>query len=65
VVIKKTIGVVTLVEGWQCNYEENSCKSVAMKGRLYVCCSYGETVIISVLKSVAGIRLVMNENTSA
>jgi hypothetical protein len=34
-----------------------SCKSAAVKRRLYVFCSYSETVIITVLKSVARIRL--------
>jgi hypothetical protein len=34
-----------LVEGWQFSCEEKSCKSAAVKIRLYVCCSYGEMVI--------------------
>jgi hypothetical protein len=32
--------------------------SPSAKRRLYVCCSYSETVTIAVLKSVARIRLV-------
>jgi hypothetical protein len=39
-----------------------SCKSAAVK-RFYVCCSYSETVIVTVLKSVARIRLVKTEET--
>jgi hypothetical protein len=31
------------------------CKSAAVKRRLYVCCSYSEAVIITMLKSVARI----------
>jgi hypothetical protein len=30
-----------------------SCKGAAVERRLYVCCSYRETVIVPVLKSVA------------
>jgi hypothetical protein len=37
-----------------------SCKSAAVKRRLYVCCSYRETDI----KSVARIRLVKTEDLS-
>jgi hypothetical protein len=33
-----------------------------LKTKLYVCCSYSETVIINILKSVARIRLVKTEN---
>jgi hypothetical protein len=40
-----------------------SCKSAVVKSKLYVCCSYSETVIIIVLKSAAGIQLVKTENT--
>jgi hypothetical protein len=36
---------------------------VAVKGRLYVCSSYSETVIITALKSIARIRLVNTEKT--
>jgi hypothetical protein len=35
-----------------------NCKSAAVKRRLYMCCSYSNTVIISMLKSVARILLV-------
>jgi hypothetical protein len=35
----------------------------AVKRRLYVCCSYSQTIVITVLKSVARIRLVTNEKT--
>jgi hypothetical protein len=31
-----------------------------MKRRLHVCCNYSETVIVTVLKSVARIRLVIS-----
>jgi hypothetical protein len=40
-----------------------SCKTAAVKRRLYVRCSYIETVIIFVLKSVSRIRLVKIEKT--
>jgi hypothetical protein len=40
-----------------------SCKGAAVKRMLYVCCSYSEIVIITVLKSVARIRLVKTEMT--
>jgi hypothetical protein len=40
-----------------------SCESAAANRRLYVCCSYSETVIITVLKFVARIRLVKTEKT--
>jgi hypothetical protein len=32
-----------------------SCKSMAVKRRLYVCCNYSKIVIITVLKSIARI----------
>jgi hypothetical protein len=35
-----------------------------VKRRLHVCCSYSVTGIITVLKSVARIRLVQTEDTS-
>jgi hypothetical protein len=34
-----------LVDGWQFSCEERTCKSAAVKKRLYVCCSCSETVI--------------------
>jgi hypothetical protein len=40
-----------------------SCKNAAVKRRFYVYCSYSENVIITVLKSVARIRLVKFEKT--
>jgi hypothetical protein len=41
-----------------------SCKSETAKRKLHVCCSYSETGIIAVLKSVARIRLVVYEKRS-
>jgi hypothetical protein len=38
-------------------------KRAAVKRRLYVCSSYSETIIITILKSVARIRLVKTEKT--
>jgi hypothetical protein len=32
------------VEGWQFSCDERICKSAAVKRRLYVCCSYSETI---------------------
>jgi hypothetical protein len=43
--------------------ERVSCKSAAVERRLHVCCSYSETVIITVLKSVSRIRLMKTEKT--
>jgi hypothetical protein len=40
-----------------------SFKSAAVKRRLYVCCSYSETLIITVLKSVAVIGVMETEKT--
>jgi hypothetical protein len=40
-----------------------SCKSAAVKRRLYMCCSYSESLIITMLKSVARIRPVKTEKT--
>jgi hypothetical protein len=50
--------VLRLVESCKSSCEEKSCKSVVVKRKLYVCCSYRETLVITVLKSVARIRLV-------
>jgi hypothetical protein len=46
---------------------EKTCqkRNLALKRRLHVCCSYSETSIIPVLVSVARIRLVKTEDTSA
>jgi hypothetical protein len=40
-----------------------SCKSASVERTIYMCCSYSETVIINVLKSVARARLVKTEKT--
>jgi hypothetical protein len=40
-----------------------SCQREAAKRRLYMCCSYSKTDIITVFKSVARIRLVKIEKT--
>jgi hypothetical protein len=49
VVIRKATGETQLVE------------SPNVKRKLYVCCGYSETVIITVLKFVARIRLLKTE----
>jgi hypothetical protein len=41
--------------------ERVSCKSATLRKRLYVCCRYSETVISTLLKSVARVRLVKTE----
>jgi hypothetical protein len=48
-----------VVVGWYLSVE-----SPAVKRKLYTCCSYSETVIISALKSVARVRLVKTEKCS-
>jgi hypothetical protein len=40
---------------WRYTYLRVSCKSATVERRLYVCCCYSETVIITVLKFVAKI----------
>jgi hypothetical protein len=62
VVIRKTIGATQLV-GSPAMKKRASCKGAAVKRRFYVFCSCSETVIITVLKSVARIRLVKTEKT--
>jgi hypothetical protein len=39
-------------------------KGPAVKRRLYVCCSYSQSVILTVLKSDARMRLVNTEKTA-
>jgi hypothetical protein len=63
VLIRKTTGAIQF-KGWHFSCEERvSCNSAAVKRRLHVCCSYGETVIMTGLKSVARIRLVKTDKT--
>jgi hypothetical protein len=60
VLIRKTMGLPNYLLVVSCQLIERV-ESVPMKRRLYVCCSYSETVIITMLISVARIRLVKNE----
>jgi hypothetical protein len=61
--IKKTIGAIQLRAESPAVKKRVIWKSAVLKRRLYVCCSYSETVIITVIKSVARIRLVKTEET--
>jgi hypothetical protein len=47
--------IVDKRSAWATVKKRIGCKSAAVKRRLYVCCSYNETVIITVLISVARI----------
>jgi hypothetical protein len=64
VVVKKTIGQSSWLRVENPAMKKTFiCKSETVKRRIYVCCIYSETVIITVLKSVARIRLVKTEKT--